>query len=180
MNRFIFTDASKCIGCRTCEVACAVSHQDEDVGTLKDSQSFQPRLQMIRNADVTTPVMCRQCDDAPCAKVCPNNAILHQDGYIKVIQSRCIGCKTCAVACPYGAMNVVTKMVEAGDKSLFKRMVPKSEALKCDLCSHRANGPACVEVCPTSALTLMDPQELSQSQQKKRENAASSAAVISL
>ncbi|CAH0540491.1 4Fe-4S dicluster domain-containing protein [Vibrio marisflavi] len=182
MNRFVFADANKCIGCRTCELACAISHQDEGIGTLNDPNDFAPRLQLVKNAKVTTPVMCRQCDDAPCAQVCPNNAIVHEDGYIKVIQSRCIGCKTCAIACPYGAMDVVTKMVteDTGRSALFQRKVPKSQALKCDLCSHRKEGPACAQVCPTGAISLIEPQEIQQTSQQKRELAAASAAVIGL
>ncbi len=181
MNRFVFADASKCIGCRTCEVACAVSHQDEKVGTLIGAETFNPRLHLVKNAQVTTPIMCRQCDDAPCAQVCPNHAIVHEDGYIKVIQSRCIGCKTCAIACPYGAMNIVTTMVPdtSHHSALFAtRKVPKSQAIKCDLCSSRPQGPACVEVCPTQAITLIDAEEIHQTSQQKREAAANQAAAI--
>ncbi|CAM3724326.1 Electron transport protein HydN [Vibrio aerogenes CECT 7868] len=182
MNRFIFADANKCIGCRTCELACAISHQNEDIGTLADPKNFTPRLSVIKNAQVTVPVMCRQCDDAPCAQVCPNNAIVHEDGYIKVIQSRCIGCKTCAIACPYGAMNIETTMVEnhSGYSGLFQRKTPQSQAVKCDLCSHSEAGPACVQVCPTQAIKLMVPEEVELSTQQKREAAATSASVISV
>ncbi|WPC74527.1 4Fe-4S binding protein [Vibrio porteresiae] len=182
MNRFVFADATKCIGCRTCEVACAISHQEGCSGTLQNAESFVPRLQLVKNAQVTTPVMCRQCDDAPCAQVCPNNAIVHEDGFVKVIQSRCIGCKTCAVACPFGAMAVVTTMVEEnrGAAALFSRKVPKSQAIKCDLCSHRENGPACVEVCPTGAISLINSDELQQTSQQKREQAATRAAGITV
>ncbi|MEI8632290.1 4Fe-4S dicluster domain-containing protein [Vibrio sp. PP-XX7] len=182
MNRFIFADANKCIGCRTCELACAISHQDEDIGTLADAKHFVPRLHLIKNAQITVPVMCRQCDDAPCAQVCPNNAIVHEDGYIKVIQSRCIGCKTCVIACPYGAMNVETIMVEdsSGYSGLFQRKVPHTQAIKCDLCSHSEQGPACVQVCPTQALRVMAPAELEQTIQQKREAAASSASAITV
>ncbi|SMY36312.1 Electron transport protein HydN [Photobacterium malacitanum] len=178
MNRFVFADPNLCIGCRTCEIACVVSHQADGKLTGVAPTDFSPRLTLVKNAHVTTPVMCRQCDDAPCAQVCPNNAIVLEDGYVKVIQSRCIGCKTCVIACPYGAMNVVTKMVEESKgASLFKRMVPKSQALKCDLCSHREAGPACVEVCPTSAIQIIEPETLQQTSKQKREAAALNAAV---
>jgi electron transport protein HydN len=182
MNRFVYADANKCIGCRTCEIACAISHQDESVGTLNDPGSFTPRLQLVKNAQVTTPVMCRQCDDAPCARVCPNNAIINDDDYVKVIQSRCIGCKTCALACPYGAMEVVTKMVEesTGCAALFQRKVSKSQAIKCDLCSHREQGPACVQVCPTGAISMINPEALQQTSQQKRDAAAGSASLITI
>lgn len=182
MNRFVFADANKCIGCRTCEIACAISHQENNTGTLDSTECFVPRLQLVKNINVSTPVMCRQCDDAPCAQVCPNNAIVHEDGHIKVIQSRCIGCKTCVIACPYGAMNVVTEMVEEdnGHGALFKRKVPRSRALKCDLCAHQAGGPECVRVCPTGAISIINPDELKQSSQDKREAAALSVLAINL
>ncbi|MDW6091051.1 4Fe-4S dicluster domain-containing protein [Vibrio rhizosphaerae] len=181
MNRFVFADANKCIGCRTCEIACAVAHQDESSGTLSGTEDFAPRLQLVKNAEVSVPVMCRQCDDAPCAQVCPNHAIVHEDGYVKVIQSRCIGCKTCVIACPYGAMSVMTRMKNTVSEhaALFQKQVPQSQALKCDLCSHREEGPACVQVCPTEAIRLIAPESLQQTSQQKREAAASQASVIS-
>ncbi|WP_239670669.1 4Fe-4S dicluster domain-containing protein [Vibrio variabilis] len=130
---------------------------------------------------MTAPVMCRQCEDAPCAKVCPNHAIVQEDHYVKVLQSRCIGCKTCAIACPYGAMDVVTKQVEQteGAYALFNRVVTESRALKCDLCSHRQGGPACMEVCPTNALKLVSLEEVESLKKKKRTAAVDEAVSLS-
>ncbi len=109
----------------------------------------------------------------------PNNAIVLEDGHVKVVQSCCIGCKTCVIACPYGAMNVVTKMVEDTKGSgLFKRQVPESQALKCDLCSHREEGPACVQVCPTGAIQIIEPETLNETSKQKREAAALGAVVV--
>lgn len=179
MNRFVFADPNLCIGCRTCEVACVISHQADSTVAGLNAVDFSPRLTLVENAHVTTPVMCRQCDDAPCAQVCPNNAIVLEDGFVKVIQSRCIGCKTCVIACPYGAMNVVTKMVEETKGSaLFKRQVPQSQALKCDLCNHREEGPACVQVCPTGAIRIIESETLTEDSKQKREAAALNAVAI--
>ncbi|HIF9375585.1 TPA: 4Fe-4S dicluster domain-containing protein [Photobacterium damselae] len=179
MNRFVFADPNLCIGCRTCEVACVISHQADSTVAGLNAVDFSPRLTLVKNAHVTTPVMCRQCDDAPCAQVCPNNAIVLEDGSVKVIQSRCIGCKTCVIACPYGAMNVVTKMVEETKGSaLFKRQVPQSQALKCDLCNHREEGPACVQVCPTGAIRIIESETLTEDSKQKREAAALNAVAI--
>ncbi len=179
MNRFVFADPNLCIGCRTCEVACVISHQADSTVAGLNAVDLSPRLTLVKNAHVTTPVMCRQCDDAPCAQVCPNNAIVLEDGFVKVIQSRCIGCKTCVIACPYGAMNVVTKMVEETKGSaLFKRQVPQSQALKCDLCNHREEGPACVQVCPTGAIRIIESETLTEDSKQKREAAALNAVAI--
>ena len=54
MNRFIIADASKCIGCRTCEVACVVSHQEDQDCAALTPQSFLPRIHVIKGVDVST------------------------------------------------------------------------------------------------------------------------------
>lgn len=70
MNRFIMADSAKCIGCRTCEVACVVSHQD-----AISTDAFTPRIRVVKGDAFTTAVGCHQCEDAPCANVCPTQAI---------------------------------------------------------------------------------------------------------
>ncbi|MGU5771285.1 electron transporter HydN [Aeromonas sp. YN13HZO-058] len=194
MNSFVIADPSLCIGCRTCEVACAVSHQSgscsgtleregglhlaiEDGHLVSKDSYFQPRLKVIVGSKVTTPVLCRQCEDKPCAMACPNNAIVSEDGCVKVHQERCIGCKSCVVACPYGAMAVVVKEAAPAADSLFKRPQTKAQALKCDLCRHRESGPACVEVCPTQALRLVTPESLGDLNRQKQLASAEAMAV---
>ena len=98
MNRFIIADASKCIGCRTCEVACVVSHQENQDCAALTPKTFLPRIHVIKGVNVSTATACRQCEDAPCANVCPNGAISRDQGFVHVMQERCIGCKTCVVA----------------------------------------------------------------------------------
>ena len=143
MNRFIIADSAKCIGCRTCEAACAVSHQE----TQDRTGGFSSRIKVMKGGAYTTAVACHQCEDAPCANVCPTQAIRQQSGVWRVEQARCIGCKSCMVACPFGAMQVVM-------------VARRAQALKCDLCSHRDEGPACVAACPTHALSCVDPARL--------------------
>lgn len=109
MNRFIIADPQKCIGCRTCEIACVMAHSaSQDLSRL-NATTFTPRLHVIKSVNLSTPVLCRQCEDAPCANVCPNGAIVRSGDAVQVMQEHCIGCKTCVVACPYGAMEVVVK-----------------------------------------------------------------------
>ena len=147
MNRFIMADASKCIGCRTCEVACVVSHQEQQDCAALTSETFLPRIHVIKGVNVSTATLCRQCEDAPCANVCPTHAIRRSAGAWLVDQTRCIGCKSCMLACPFGAMQV---RLEGN----------KAHALKCDLCMHREGGPACVAACPTHALRCVDTARL--------------------
>lgn len=142
MNQFILADPEKCIGCRTCEVACMMSHQSSATPV-----AFTSRIRVVKGGTFTTAVGCHQCEDAPCANVCPTGAIHRAAGAWLVEQARCIGCKSCMVACPFGAMQV--RVVE-----------DRVQALKCDLCAHRESGPACVEACPTHALRCIDPARL--------------------
>ncbi|EDT6727240.1 electron transporter, partial [Salmonella enterica subsp. enterica] len=95
MNRFIMADASACIGCRTCEVACVVSHQKQQNSAAVTTADFVPRIRVIKEDSFTTATVCHQCEDAPCANVCPVRAIRRDRGHIFVTPSRCIGCKSC-------------------------------------------------------------------------------------
>ena len=172
MNRFIIADASKCIGCRTCEVACVVSHQENQDCAALTPQSFLPRIHVIKGVNVSTATACRQCEDAPCANVCPNGAISRDKGFVHVMQERCIGCKTCVVACPYGAMEVVVRPVVRHSGAGLNVMAEKAEANKCDLCHQRDSGPACIEACPTHALDCVDRNKLEQMNHEKRRRTA--------
>ena len=113
MNRFIIADATKCIGCRTCEVACAVSHHENQDCAALSPDEFISRIRVIKDHCWTTAVACHQCEDAPCANVCPVDAISREHGHIFVEQTRCIGCKSCMLACPFGAMETGPACVEA-------------------------------------------------------------------
>ncbi|AWH89057.1 4Fe-4S dicluster domain-containing protein [Limnobaculum parvum] len=175
MNRFVIADPKNCIGCRTCEVACAVVHSaDSDVANMS-VKSFAPRIKVVRGQTVSTAILCRHCEDAPCAEVCPNGAIVRRNNSIQVIQEKCIGCKTCAIACPYGAMSIVTKSVTVPGVITSQRQ--KTEALKCDLCEGVAESPTCVRVCPTNALHLVTQESLDAMMRQKQERAALDEAI---
>ncbi len=99
--------------------------------------TFQPRIHVIKGVNVSTATACRQCEDAPCANVCPNGAISRDKGFVHVMRERCIGCKTCVVACPYGAMEVVVRPVIRHSGAGLNVVAEKAEANECDLCFHR-------------------------------------------
>jgi Fe-S-cluster-containing dehydrogenase component len=90
------------------------------------------------------------CAEAPCALACPSNAIKidAKTGVVLLNEDKCIGCMTCAMVCPFGAI-----------------VMHKSNrvALKCDLCVDRQTRgliPACVEACPTRVLVYAEEDEL--------------------
>ena len=159
MNTFVVANPNKCISCKSCEIACAVAHLNCSLSTAGSIDTpFSPRINLIRSETATGPVQCRQCEDAPCAQVCPVSAIIHQKYKIFVNTELCIGCKSCVLACPFGAMDMVPSVITK------KVMV----ANKCDLCAGRPEGPACVEVCPGDALIIITPKVVDDSVEKKR------------
>ncbi|WP_072129049.1 4Fe-4S dicluster domain-containing protein [Kluyvera genomosp. 1] len=145
MTHFILADAGSCIGCRTCEVACALEHQT-------NSSDFSPRLTVLKLNALSVPVMCHQCGNAPCISACPVGALYLGDDRVEADSSRCIGCQSCVVACPFGVISISQRM----------------EIVKCDLCAEREHGPACVEVCPTSALRKITAEDLMIMQQQRK------------
>jgi hydrogenase-4 component A len=179
MNRFIVAEPSRCIGCNTCMAACTEVHKAEGL------QAY-PRLIVTRTQTTTAPVVCRHCEDAPCARVCPVNAITFGTNSVDLNEQTCIGCKMCALACPFGAItphgttiagvagvriNTPTNSA-ALDPLLAWDIGVRSVAVKCDLCAFVPSGPACVRVCPTDALFILDGAALVHANDAKRRNAA--------
>ena len=190
MNRYIDVSPARCIGCRACEIACALAHPDDRADdridesvALQAAQRGQnevfaylgrrPRLTVVKDEETCMPVTCHHCDDAPCATVCPTAAISHVRGTVQVNQERCIGCKSCMLACPYGMMQVVTVPVLQTYSGMRLSLAVKAQAHKCDLCVDYAVGPACVSACPTQALHVFTPEDALQTVQQRRMQAFS-------
>ena len=119
MNHFIFADPVKCIGCNTCMAACSLAHEKQ--GLLS-----RPRLEVMRHGNGTAPVSCRHCEDMPCAKVCPVNAITATGHSVHINESNCIGCKLCGLACPFGAIAPAADR-PAGHPEVYEHYVPEEE-----------------------------------------------------
>ncbi len=123
-----------------------------------------PRLRVTRTYEISAPVACHHCEDAPCAKACPTGALFFdpKNHRIGVNEDNCIGCKSCVMACPFGDVSVATTQVPVlmGDVRVGSQT--KSFVLKCDLCVDRPGGPACAEACPTKGLTLVDEERLAE------------------
>lgn len=160
-NRFVIANPNVCIGCATCMAACYES-------SYARGKLAVPRLIVTRTSSGTMPNQCRQCDDAPCANVCPVGALRFGKDSIELYEEICIGCKMCTIACPFGAVRAGAEIMPSVNYTmepkynlgLESEVGAKSIAIKCDLCNGRVEGPACVQVCPTGALMIMDSQSL--------------------
>ncbi len=128
----LVADLQKCTGCRTCEMACSLAH----VGECNPSKSA---VQVIKweSEGLDVPVICQQCEEPACMGICPVRAISRDalTGAVVIDADRCIGCRMCIVACPFGAV--------AFD-------VDRRRPIKCDLCQ---GDPKCVQFCQPQALT---------------------------
>ncbi|MTZ81890.1 formate-dependent uric acid utilization protein AegA [Citrobacter sp. JL978] len=163
MNRFIMVNSQQCLGCHACEVACVMAHNGEQ--HVLSQRHFQPRITVIKHQQQRSAVTCHHCEDAPCARSCPNGAISHDNDSVQVNPKKCIGCKSCVVACPFGTMQIVLTPVAKGKV--------KATAHKCDLCQGREQGPACVENCPAQALQLVTENSLTGLSKARRLRTAS-------
>jgi sulfite dehydrogenase (quinone) subunit SoeB len=156
-------DLDTCVGCHACAVACK---QWNDIGAFgplsdEDMRGAEPSgtwFNRVHSYDVLPanggsaisvhfPRSCLHCENAACVTVCPTGASYKraEDGIVLVDEAKCIGCKLCAWACPYGAreFDVATRVIK-----------------KCTLCVDRIYNealeawdrqPACVQACPTRA-----------------------------
>lgn len=138
MNKVLAIDIGKCTGCHVCELMCSFRHHGE----------FNPRRARIHTTvflhdEIAVPVVCSQCEDAWCERICPSGAIstvvMPETGarVVQVDEDVCVGCKMCVLACPFGNIQVGA----AGC------------AEKCDLCG---GDPVCVQFCPRGALRFVE------------------------
>ena len=135
-----------CLGCHLCEYNCAFANSGESsmVKALKDKKIF-PRIHVEDDGNgITYAVSCRHCKDPVCVRSCISGALHMEDGTICIDKNKCVGCLTCVLVCPYGA-------VVPG---------PDGAALKCELCLKNSTGqPACVLGCPNRAIVYEERQE---------------------
>src|SRR6266851_329987 len=137
-------DLRKCIGCHACTIACKAEHEipigvnrcwvkTVEEGTFPATRRF------------FFPVLCNQCDEAPCARICPTNALFKRpDGIVDLHGDVCVGCRACMIACPYDQLFI--------DPNTHT-------AEKCNFCANRVENellPACVSVCPTECRIFGD------------------------
>ncbi len=169
-NKFVIADPRNCVGCKACMAACLVKHYvPGDVPIA--------RLNVVRSGNRTAPIVCHHCENAPCAASCPTNALYFDGDRIGIHMERCIGCRSCVVACPYGAVDVVERYDTSALGGLTVGAAPNAAVIKCDRCYDRAEGPACVEACTSLALRVIDSDEVVQNQTARRAQAAQELAM---
>ena len=139
MGKTLVIDIDKCTGCGVCELVCSFQHRDE----------FNPLKSRIHTTifwqqEIAIPVVCLQCEDPWCGRVCPAGAITTKIDevtgarVVTVSEEKCVGCKMCMLACPFSTIVVLDK----------------GYAEKCDLCG---GDPECVKFCTRGALKFVEP-----------------------
>ena len=139
-RKILVIDSEKCTGCRKCELVCSVFH----TGSYDPERS---RIKVLKweHVGYYLPVSCQNCDHASCAEVCPTRACKRDPdlGVTVIDRKRCIGCKSCVLACPFG--------VPTFDRT-------EGISIKCDYCG---GDPQCVGACEAGAIRFIEPDEIS-------------------
>jgi len=177
-KKAILYDASLCIGCRGCQVACKQWNDREglhspaiNTGTYENPSDLSSDTWLrMRHVEVDKPEgfqwvfmphACMQCHEAACVEVCPTQALTHHPEYdfVLVNRDRCNGCGYCTQFCPYSIPRLDGQVFSGAAKSY-----------KCTFCQDRVlNGrlPACVQTCPTGALSFGDHSDLAAKAQER-------------
>ena len=141
----VYVNEEWCLGCHLCEYNCAYANSGlkDMVVALKDKKIF-PRIRVEGEDRITFAVSCRHCTDPICVKSCIAGAISQREGVVRVDRKKCVGCLTCVLVCPYGAL-------APGEDGIMQ---------KCELCLDNACGaPACVTGCPNRAIVYEERSE---------------------
>jgi carbon-monoxide dehydrogenase iron sulfur subunit len=140
----VYAHEEHCMGCGLCEIYCTLWHS-KSKELIKAFKREHPkpisRIKLFQEKPVSFAVQCRHCNDAPCVFACLSGAmrIDEETGLVMYDDEKCIGCLTCIMVCPFGAIRV----------DPYRHKV----VAKCDLCQE-LDAPACVANCPNEALTF--------------------------
>jgi carbon-monoxide dehydrogenase iron sulfur subunit len=129
MDKQLTINLDKCNGCRMCEMACSLEKEGE-------CSTGYSRIRIIKiNESLDVPIVCLQCEDPACEKICPVKAITRNKiGVLWINNDLCIGCKKCVKVCPSGAVFSNPRL---------------KKIIKCDLCHGY---PLCVKFCQPKAI----------------------------
>jgi len=148
-SRALLVDITKCIGCLQCEAACKTAHnQPTDPEPTLSATAFTV---VEARGDKFVRRMCMHCEDPACVSACPVGGITKTaQGAVRYDGSKCIGCRYCMIACPFGV-----------PKYEWNKLAPY--VTKCDMCGERvASGQPtlCAEACPTGATIFGGREEM--------------------
>ena len=151
MQKTLVLNVARCVGCHSCEFSCAVAHaraQDPNA-ILRAGERPGYRVFIEAYKGQAIPIHCNHCEEAACLLACPTGAIYRkaEKGPVLLDLTRCIGCRMCVQACPFGVMTL-----NSDGKGVRK----------CDLCVERlaaGQEPACVTACPTKAVIFASEAE---------------------
>lgn len=156
MKMIFDLDTEKCVACGACAIAC-MDQNDTDIEAGQQPNRWVGTLEPSLNGGHFNylSLSCMHCTDAPCIPACPVCCIKKDENGLTVYDnSLCIGCRSCAMACPYGAPHY------GADGKMSK----------CGGCAVRMQygyEPACVRVCPTGALICLPENEYEAKKPKK-------------
>ncbi|HIW16516.1 MAG TPA: 4Fe-4S dicluster domain-containing protein [Firmicutes bacterium] len=159
--RRFFVDRRKCLGCKTCELRCAVERGSVSkalAAAVREAVLPRSRVYVQSDGGVPSVLHCRQCDDAPCLSACSTGALkMDPETGVKYIDAdKCISCWMCVMSCPYGAIAPAAE---------------RHAADKCDQC-YQMEQPYCMAACPTGAIELLTEEETEARLRELREAAA--------
>jgi formate dehydrogenase iron-sulfur subunit len=150
-GRGLLIDIARCIGCRACALACKESHSFEGDGFETELDARTYTVVLDKGDDRYVRRMCMHCQDPSCASACPVGAFQKTSlGPVSYEAAKCLGCRYCMVACPFGV-----------PKYEWRSVAPKVR--KCDFCAERLQEgrlPACAEACPVEATVAGTREEL--------------------
>ncbi|MEW5815492.1 MAG: 4Fe-4S dicluster domain-containing protein [Spirochaetota bacterium] len=140
-------DPAKCTGCNLCELTCSFNKHK-----IFNRNFSNIRIERNEALALNVPVKCMQCDDSPCINACVAGALYKDEntGAVLLDDNRCILCKACIIACPFGCISLITKA------KIFKISL-------CDLCSGE---PECIKVCRDKAIYYIDERKINRSKRE--------------
>jgi carbon-monoxide dehydrogenase iron sulfur subunit len=141
----VYVKEEACIGCHLCEVYCQAEHshsKDLIKAFKRESPPPLPRLSVEERKPVALAVQCRHCAEPSCVYACLTGALRRDalSGIVTVDEEKCVGCWTCILVCPFGAI---------------RQDLERGRIAKCDLCAG-SEFPVCVASCPNEALVYLE------------------------
>ncbi|MCL2062312.1 MAG: 4Fe-4S binding protein [Firmicutes bacterium] len=133
----VYVNENWCLGCRLCEYHCAFAEsRQKDMARALRGVKINPAIRIEANNGISFAVSCRHCKQPLCVKACITGALHITNGIITADKARCVGCYTCILSCPFGA-------ISQNETGVIQ---------KCELCTASHGSPACVKGCPNNAL----------------------------